>query len=139
MNDKPISAFQETLGMIYFARMIDKIRKQAAGRLHEDFVDNLGKGFDGRCCGFLRVTYEALKARVLEGGSDEDVLNWCFANGRQLDSEDIFIWNEFMRKRGWNDGATALVEQRKQESGLGHRGDIVTMLDYFDYDEGRKV
>ena len=139
MNDKPISAFQETLGMIYFARMIDKIRKQAAGRLHEDFVENLGKGFDGRCCGFIRVSYEALKARVLEGGSDEDVLNWCFASGRQLDAEDIYIWNEFMRKRGWNDPATAIVENRKKESGLGHRDDIVTMLEYFEYDEGRKA
>jgi gluconokinase len=82
MNTPPISAYQQTFGMLYFARMLDKIRKFARGELRADFHKNLGIGFDGRCNGFLRVKYEDLKRRTLEGGSDEEILGWCFQNGR---------------------------------------------------------
>jgi hypothetical protein len=49
------------------------------------------------------------------------------------------IWNEFARKLGWNDPATAALERFKAESGLANRNDIATMMDYFDVDEGRKM
>ncbi|MDX2110744.1 MAG: DUF5069 domain-containing protein [Verrucomicrobiota bacterium] len=139
MKTVPISAFQETNGMIYFARMVDKIRKHARGELREDFTDNLGKGFDARCVNFLRVSYDALTKRVLEGGADTEILQWCFANGRELSEGDIFIYNAFMRKAGIADGVTELVARRKKESGLEHRNDIQTMLEYFEVDEGRKA
>ena len=38
------------------------------------------------------------------------------------------IWNEFMRKRGWNDKATETLNRRKRESGLSDRDDIRTMF-----------
>jgi gluconokinase len=139
MNTFPISAYQQTLGMVYFARMLDKIRKFARGELHPDFHKNLGNGFDGRCTGFLRVKYEGLKPRTLEGGSDEEILRWCFQNGRELNADDIYIWNEFLRKRGWNDEASASLAERKAESGLSDRNEIQTMLEYFEFDEGRKA
>jgi hypothetical protein len=138
MNAVPLSAFQETLGMIYFARMLDKIRKQARGELRADFQANLGKGFDLRCAGFLRVSYDALRDRVLQGGTDEEILRWCFATGRELSADDCLIWNDYLRKRGWNDGASEILTQRKRESGLEARQDIQTMLEYFEVDEGRK-
>ncbi len=124
--------------MIYFARMLDKIRLNAAGNLREDFCDNLGTGLDGRCAGFLQVDYVALVNRVLEGGTDDEVLRWCFANGRSLTENDLFIWNQYLRKVGWNDGVSEILVRRKQESGLENRDDIQTMVDYFDHDEGRK-
>jgi hypothetical protein len=138
MNATPISAYQQTLGMFYFARMLDKIRKFSRGELRSDFHQNLGKGFDGRCVNFLRVRYEDLKTQVLNGGTDEDLLRWCFAHGRELNAEDIFIWNEYLRKAGWNDATSKTLAQRKEESGLSHRDDIQTMLEYFEFDEGRK-
>ena len=124
--------------MIYFARMLDKIRLHAANTLQDDFCDNLGSGFDGRCVAFLQVGYVPLVERVLQGGSDEEVLDWCFANGRKLSENDIFIWNEYLRKVGWNDGTSEILARRKRESGLESRDEIQTMADYFDYDEGRK-
>lgn len=138
MKSAPLSAYQETLGMIYFARMLDKIRLHAAGRLREDFCDNLGSGFDSRCVNFLRVDYQALVTRVLQGGGDEEILNWCFENGRELSEGDIFIWNQYLSKVGWNDSLSETLLRRKKESGLEGRGEIQTMLEYFDYDEGRK-
>ena len=138
MKTAPLSAYQETLGMIYFARMLDKIRQNAAGTLREDFRDNLGSGFDGRCADFLRVKYEDLVARTLQGGSGEEILKWCFVNGRELSEGDIFIWNNYLKKVGWKDGVSEILARRKMESCLEGRDEIETMLEYFEYDEGRK-
>ncbi len=138
MKSAPIPAYQETLGMCYFARMLDKIRLQAAGDLREDFCDNLGLGFDGRCVNFLRVNYADVKTRVLLGGGDEEILRWCFEAGRALDEGDIFVWNQYLLKVGWRDGVTETLMRRKKESGLEAQDDIQTMAEYFEYDEGRK-
>ncbi len=138
MTHAPLSAYQETLGMIYFARMLSKIRLHAVGDLREDFHENLGTGLDGRCVDFLRVSYADLCAQVLAGGDDEELLRWCYTNGRELSTGDLFIWNQYLRKVGWNDGVSEILERRKQESGLAGHTEIQTMVDYFDYDEGRK-
>jgi gluconokinase len=138
MKSAPISAYQETLGMIYFARMLDKIRLHAAGKLRDDFCENLGSGLDGRCVNFLRVPYAGLVARTLQGGSDEDILRWCFEHGRETNEGDIFVWNQFLKKVGWQDGVSEILVRRKQESGLADRDEIMTMAEYFEYDEGRK-
>jgi Domain of unknown function (DUF5069) len=125
-------------GLVYFGRMLDKIRAHAKGELPADWVPNLGKGFDGRCVRFLGLPYEDVKARVLEqGGTDEQILQWAFERGRTPSEEEIEIWNEFMRKCGWNDEVTSTLERRKRESGLENSNDIQTMFEYIDADEGR--
>ena len=125
-------------GLVYFGRMLDKIRAHAKGELPADWVPNLGKGFDGRCVRFLGLPYEDVKARVLEqGGTDEQILQWAFERGRRSSEEEIEIWNEFMRKCGWNDEVTSTLERRKRESGLENSNDIQTMFEYIDADEGR--
>ena len=124
--------------MLYFARMLDKIRKMDSSELREDFHKNLGKGMDERCVKFLGIDYTDLVKQTLLGGTDEDILQWCFTNGRKLDDNDIFIWNEFLRKVGWRDNVTDILVKRKRESGIEDRDDIVTMIDYFEIDEGRK-
>lgn len=138
MSKNPVSAYQETLGMIYFARMLNKIRLHSTGELAEDFQANLGAGFDERCVDYLRVTYPELQHRTLQGGSDEEILRWCFEAGRELTEGDILIWNQFLSKRGWNDEASEILTRRKKESGLESRDEIQTMAEYFEYDEGRK-
>ncbi|MBM3889538.1 MAG: DUF5069 domain-containing protein [Verrucomicrobia bacterium] len=137
----PRSAYDRTGGIVYFARMLDKMRLHAAGKLPADYHANLGVGFDRRCCRFLGVHYEALRARVLAGGSDDEALAWCFANGRRPDEEEVFVWNAFMMKRGWRDpdpGGTPELEHDKAASGYAHCTDIVTFFDFYEVDEGRK-
>lgn len=138
MKRVPKSAYEQTGGMMYFPRMLDKIRLFAQGNLRPDFHANLGKGADGWCTNHLRIDYTELKARVLAGGTDDEILQWCFEKGRVLNEIDLFIWNLFITKLGWNDRVSARLQELKIESGFGDRDDIVTMVDYFEVDEGRK-
>jgi gluconokinase len=134
----PCSALTKAGGLKYFPRMLSKIRLHARGELRPDFHANLGTGADGWCCGFLRINYEELKQRVLAGGTDEEVLEWCFAQGHRLGEIDLMVWNSFVAKLGWNDFASKRLRHYKAEGGLADRDDIQTMPEYFDADEGRR-
>jgi len=119
---------------------LDKIRLHAQGALPAGYHVGLIEGkrtFDDRVCRLLGVSYEALTARTLEGGTDEEILEWCFTQGREPDAEHIELFNGFMQKRGWRDPATPGLEQQRAEAGLGHRTDLVTFFDVMDTEEGR--
>ena len=124
--------------LVYFGRMLDKLRLHAAGTLPAaDYAANLGKGFDGRCCNFLRITYDDLKARALAGGqSEEQLLAWAFVQGGARSDEECEVWNGFMMKRGWRDAGADTLASRIKESKLEGRP-VLTMFDYLDFDEGR--
>jgi hypothetical protein len=129
---------KDTLGgIVYVGRMIDKMRLMEAGELHPELHANLGKGFDERAVSFLGVGYDALRERVRQGGSDGEVLEWCFENGRRPSEEEIEVWNGFMVKRGWRDEMTEILERRKREGGFEGRGEMQTLFEYIDADEGR--
>ena len=130
--------YEKTGGLFYFARMCSKIRLHAAGQLPADYFDMLGQGFDGRTCRYLSVQYEDVKAQVLAGQSNEEVLEWCFVQGRRLNPEQILIYNSFMSKRGWRDDETdAFIPEMIQEYGLPNDGRVLTDFDLIEVDEGR--
>ena len=136
------SPSEKVRGLVYFGRMLDKIRLQSAGKLPEEWQGMRGaakKGsFDWRCCQFLQLDYEALKAEVLKGGkSDEELLAWAFAHGRKPTEQEIEVWNAFMTKRGWRDAGTKRLNERLAEIGLPP-GTVDTMFEYIDLDEGRR-
>jgi gluconokinase len=58
-------------------------------------------------------------------------------NGRRPDETDVYVWNEFMRKRGWNDEVSQILKRRKREAGMTDRSDIQTSFQFIDADEGR--
>src|SRR5436190_14508135 len=76
------SPFDKVGGIVYFGRMLDKIRLYAAGKLPEGWQPGRGtsmKGsFDSRCCNFLHLDYAAIEAETLKGGTDEQMLAWAF-------------------------------------------------------------
>ena len=135
------SPFDQVNGLVYFGRMLDKIRLAAAGKLPEGWRAMRGtatKGtFDGRCCSFLQIDYAALEAETLKGGNDEELLAWAFAKGRQSSEEEIEVWNAFMTKRGWRDAGTQRLNERLAEIGLPP-GTVQTMFEFIDLDEGRR-
>lgn len=138
MNVPNLRSPRETLGgIVYLPRMLDKIRLHQAGKLPAEYQPNLGVGFDGRAMSFLHTDYAALVERAKQGGSDEEILEWCFENGRKPSDEEIEIWNDFLRKRGWRDEANEVLQRRLKEGGFEDRTDIQTIFDYIDLDEGR--
>jgi len=135
----PRSPYDKIGGLYYFGRMFDKVVLLEAGELPDDYLDNIGTGFDKRCCNFLDVSYEQFKELVNSGSSVEATLEAAYKIGRRPSEEEMEIWNEFLRKRGWNDEATEILEKRKRESGFENRTEIRTMFDYLDADEGREI
>ncbi len=140
MQDQaPCTDYQESKGLIYFARMLDKIRLNASGRLAPGYFVGVEDPtfFDARCTRFLGVGYDELVERTLQGGSDEEILEWCFARGRRPSEEEIEIWNAFISKRGWRDAGSADLTAAKARAGWEDRDDIQTWFDLHDAEEGR--
>jgi hypothetical protein len=122
----PRSPYDRAGGLVYFPRLVGKIRMHQAGELPDDYHANLGAGFD------------TLAAKVREGGSDEDLLEWCFATGRRPQESEIFMWNEYLRKCGWNDHYSERLRTRLEGLGMAGRTNIQTMFDLIEVDEGRE-
>jgi len=126
--------------LVYVGRMLDKIRLHAAGRLPADYVANLGEPramlFDARCCRFLGVRYDDLRARTLQGGTDEEILAWAHAHGTARTDDECNIWNRFMTKLGWRDDRSAMLRERMAEFNLTGKP-IEVFFDFIDFDEGR--
>src|SRR5947207_11749441 len=122
MSTYPKSPKEMTGGMMYFPRMLAKIRLHGAGELPEDYHANLGRPrtADGACTNFLRVNYGVLRQRVLRAGPMKR------------------SWNGFVSKLGWNDFASPLLEEGKQRCGITDRTDIVTIPELIDFDEKRR-
>jgi gluconokinase len=139
MKEKfPRSPYDVIGGLVYFPRMLDKIRIHAAGNLPVGYHEHLGDGFDGRCLRFLSVSYEDVKKQALANKSDQAVLDWCFAHGRKPGEEEIEAWSAFMMKRGWRDEVSDRIAFRLKEAGLEARdAECATMFDFIDLDEER--
>jgi hypothetical protein len=132
------SVYAKVGRLVYFGRMLDKIRLHARGTLPiADYAANLGKGFDLRCCNFLRVAYDELRDRTLAGGhTDEQLLTWAHERGGARTDEECEIWNGFMMKRGWRDPGAEILVKRIAESQLEGKS-VLTMFDYIEFDEDR--
>ena len=104
-NQTPCSDYVETSGIIFFARMLDKVRLNAQGLLPDGY--NLGfsdpTSFDARFCRFWEIDYDQLAAKTLEGGTNKELLEWCFQGRKRPNQEQILAWNSFIIKRGWRD------------------------------------
>ena len=136
-NTFPRSPYDRVGGLVYLPRLLDKIRLRLRGELPPDYHANLGRGFDLRFCEFLEVAYENLVARVEAGDDDAQVLAWCGLNGRRPTDAQIHMWNEFLRKCGWNDDYAPRLRSRLEGLGMSDRGDVQTMFDLLEVDEGR--
>jgi gluconokinase len=128
-------------GIVYFGRMLDKIRLHEEGNLPEDWATMVGDShagsFDSRCCAFLHIDYADLRNETLKGGGDDAVLEWAFSHGRRPSVDEIEVWNGFMTKRGWRDSASQRLKERLKEIGL-EPGTVDTMFEFIDLDEGRR-
>ncbi|MDD2764503.1 MAG: DUF5069 domain-containing protein [Opitutaceae bacterium] len=126
--------------LVYFGRMLDKIRLHAGGQLPAGYQANLGDArpnlFDARCCRLLGLNYADVAARTLQGGTDGEILAWCIAHGTPRTDDECNAWNRFMMKIGWRDDRSTVLQERIREYDLTGKP-VETFFDLIDYDEGR--
>ncbi len=134
------SPYDRTAGDLHhLGRMLDKIRLMQAGQLPEGFLRNYGLtvGLDGQLCGFLNVKFEDVEARVKEGGTDAEIVEWIFARGLRPNRAQGHVWNEHARKLGWNDRVTSYLKKIKQEAGMADHP-ACTSFDLIELSEERQ-
>src|SRR5574339_9090 len=128
MSDQPYPRSPKALvgGIAHLARFIDKIRLRNAGLIQD--YNYITVGFDKHLIDFLKIDPKAFEARVLAGGSDEDLLDWTQAHGQSRSPEEIVQWNTMlMSSRPKDDAARQRFQGRLHEIAV-KRGVPVTAL-----------
>jgi hypothetical protein len=130
---------RETMdGWSYLPRYIDKIRLHLAGKLHADYQENLGKGFDGLWLKYAGVTHEQMIGVVKNSVTDGEVCDWVRCNVKKSAAEKAAHRQDVLSRPLANDeAACARFKMRKEQSGMAHRDDIQNFVDYIDADEKR--
>ena len=130
---------RETMdGWSYLPRYLDKIRLHLAGKLHADYQENFGQGFDGMWLKYAGVTHEQMIEVVKKSITDGEVCDWVRQNVKKSAAEKAAHAQDILsRPKADNAEAVARLKMRKEQSGLAHRDDIKTFVDYIDADEKR--
>ena len=130
---------RETMdGWMHLPRYVDKIRLHLAGRLHADYQENLGKGFDGMWLKAAGVSHEQMVAVVRASVTDGEVCDWVRQNVRKSAAEKAAHRDAMLTYPKADDQAMQeRLKLRKQQNGLAHRDDIRTFVDFIDADEKR--
>ena len=90
----PRSPKEQLDGLCHLGRLIDKIRMRNAGLLQD--YNYLTVGFDKYLLDQLELKGEELEQRVLQGGSDEDIVSWIHEHGKTLSPEEKARWNDMV-------------------------------------------
>ena len=134
----PRSSKDEIDGLPYFLKMCHKIRLLAAGQLHDDYRNNLGKALDLYTCQLLKVEYSDLVEFMTKNNEDDQaVLDWAYTVGEKPASSQKEWWCSFARNLGFRDHLSERLAERKLAAGLAHRDDICNFFDFMDAEEGR--
>jgi hypothetical protein len=130
---------RETMdGWHYLPRYVDKVRLHLAGKLRADYQENFGEGFDGMWLKAAGVAHEQFITVVKNSVTDGEVCDWVRKNVKRTAAEKAAHWQEVLsRPEAGNAQAVARLKLRKEQSGLAHRDDITTFVDYIDADEKR--
>jgi len=134
----PRSPTETMDGWHYLPRYIDKIRLHLAGKLHADYQDNLGKGFDGLWLNTAGLNHEQFVEVVKNTLTDGEVCDWVRQNVKKSAAEKTAHWQEMLsRPKADDEAGLARLQMRKEQCGAGQREDIKTFVAVIDADEKR--
>lgn len=129
-------------GMAHLARFIDKIRMRHTGLIPD--YNYITTGFDKYLLDVLQIKGEDFEKRVLQGGTDEEILAWVHAHTRTLADEDLRQWNARVLSGGPKDDAARQRFQNRLGEVAAKRGVSVenlppasTWVDIIELDEER--
>lgn len=125
-------------GWVHLPRFVDKIRLHLAGKLPTEYQENFTKGFDGAWLRAAAVSADQMIEVVKNSVTDGEVCDWVRKTVKKPAAEKT-VFNNFVLNRGTEPepDVQARLKMRKEESGLSHRDDIRTFVDYIDADEKR--
>jgi hypothetical protein len=134
----PRSSRETMDGWRHLPRYVDKIRLHLAGKLHSDYTGNLGKGFDSVWLQSAGITHEQMVDVVKNSITDGQICDWVRQNVKKSTAEKEAHWQETLHRPKPGDvEAVGRLRMRKEQSGLAHRDDVQTFVDYIDADEKR--
>ncbi len=132
-------------GIAHLPRLIDKIRMRHAGLIQD--YNYLTVGFDKYLLAFLKLegaACEAFVARVLEGGSDDEILAWVYARSRKPTGEEAAQWTSGLLQATPKDDRGRKIFAGYLEDAGRKRGvpveslpPVATWVDAIELDEGR--
>ena len=129
-------------GIAHLGRLIDKIRLRHMGHIPD--YNYLTVGFDKYLLDLLKLSGEELERRVLEGGTDDDLVKWVQSRAAHLSDEDVQQWNSRILTSGPLDDAARRRFQARLNDIAVKRGiavealpAVATWADVIELDEGR--
>ncbi|MGI8423685.1 MAG: DUF5069 domain-containing protein [Chloroflexota bacterium] len=133
----PRSPYDRVGNVSFLGRAIDKMRAHIDGK---SGAYNAKTGFSTQLFDLFGVTADEFEEIVKANDSDEQVFKVLSAR-RPLAAKEIEEWNERCETRRPTDEAgTARHRKMLEDAGFGDRvGDVVTMYDRLDLDDGREV
>ena len=134
----PRSPRETMCGWMHLPRYVDKIRLHLAGKLHKDYQDNLGKGFDASWLEAAGLTHEQFVGIVKGTLIDAQVADWVLKNVKKPDAAKAAHRDRMLNYPKQGDTAMeARLKMRKEQAGLSHREDIKSFVEFIDADEKR--
>lgn len=125
-------------GWPHLPRYVDKIRLHLAGKLHADYQNNFGKGFDGAWLQAAGVTHEQMIAVVKNTVSDGEVCDWVRHHVKKSAADKAALLASMLNYPKADDAeGIARLKLRKEQAGLSHRDDLKNFVDFIDADEKR--
>ena len=123
-------------GWVHLPRYIDKIRLYLAGKLHPDYLPNLGKGYDGFWLKMAGRTHQEMVRVVASSITDGEVCDWVRVNVQKSEAERQAHREKMFRVPVRPDLKELFLRER-EELGLAPREDLKCFVDLIDADEGR--
>ena len=129
-------------GIAHLGRLIDKIRLRHAGYIQD--YNYLTVGFDKYLLDLLALSSDELERQVLQGGSDNEIVQWVKTHGRVLSDEEVRDWNDRIVTSGPKDDAARRRFQGRLSDIAAKRGvpveslpSVSTWADVIELDEDR--
>jgi hypothetical protein len=129
-------------GLAHLPRLIDKIRLRHRGEIQD--YNYLTVGFDKYLLDLIQINAQEFELRVLQGGTDAELLGWIQTHAKALSDDDIRQWNDRILHGGPKDDAGRQRFQgrlaeiaAKRRIPVSSLPTVTTWSDIIELDEGR--
>jgi hypothetical protein len=113
-------------GIAHLGRFIDKIRLRNTGQIQD--YNYITVGFDKYLVDFLGIDAKSFEQRVLDGGTDGELLAWVKVNGCKLSEQEVAQWSQALLASGPKDDAARRRFQGRLQDIANKRGVAVSSL-----------